>query len=223
MDNNIITRKEAEALGIGRYFTGKPCKHGHICERYTKAKHCVKCDYEKNKSNKGKIRRKKYLSLNSEKVSRKFKEYWNKNAELLRAKKREYYKNNQERIKAQKRTYFQKNKDTIKKKRKENGWKYNDKARIQSSKRRALKRSAEGNYTLSDVQRLMFLQHNQCAECKKEITFAKKNNFHVDHIIPLSKGGSNWPDNLQLLCVFCNCSKNNLLPFEWAKKKYGFA
>ena len=39
---NIISRKEAKAQGLARYFTGKPCKNGHIAERLT-AGHCVEC------------------------------------------------------------------------------------------------------------------------------------------------------------------------------------
>jgi hypothetical protein len=39
----IITRKQAKALGLTRYFTGKPCKHGHVCERYTANFACVEC------------------------------------------------------------------------------------------------------------------------------------------------------------------------------------
>jgi len=215
----LISRKEAIEKGLGRYFTGSPCKHGHICERYTKVKHCIKCDYEKNKSDAGKARRERYLAANGEKVSGKYKQYWEKNAESLRAKKREYYAKNKEKITAQKRDYVEKNKEAIRVKRSENGWKYNDKARIQSSKRRALKKSADGSYTLSDVHDLMVCQNNKCSVCKKEISFGIKNNFHVDHMIPLSRGGSNWPENLQLLCTSCNCSKNNLLPLEWAEKR----
>jgi hypothetical protein len=30
----IISRAEAKARGLTRYFTGKPCKYGHIAERY---------------------------------------------------------------------------------------------------------------------------------------------------------------------------------------------
>lgn len=37
-----ITRKEALQQGFTKYFTGKPCKYGHIAERWTD-KHCVEC------------------------------------------------------------------------------------------------------------------------------------------------------------------------------------
>lgn len=40
----IITRKDALAEGHPRYFTGKPCKHGHIAERVIPQGTCVECN-----------------------------------------------------------------------------------------------------------------------------------------------------------------------------------
>lgn len=40
---NIITRAEAKAAGLKRYFTGKPCKYGHIAERATVNGLCYEC------------------------------------------------------------------------------------------------------------------------------------------------------------------------------------
>lgn len=40
-----------------------------------------------------------------------------------------------------------------------------------------------------------------CAKCQATM------NLHIDHIKPLSRGGDNDPDNLQLLCATCNIAK----------------
>lgn len=41
-----ITREQAKSEGMKRYFTGKPCKRGHVCERYTSDYQCVVCKKE---------------------------------------------------------------------------------------------------------------------------------------------------------------------------------
>jgi len=40
----LINRTEASALGLKRYYTGKPCKHGHVAERLTTSNSCTVCD-----------------------------------------------------------------------------------------------------------------------------------------------------------------------------------
>lgn len=42
----IISRKDAKARGLKRYFTGKPCERGHFSERYVSVAHCVECQHE---------------------------------------------------------------------------------------------------------------------------------------------------------------------------------
>jgi len=39
----IISRADAKAAGLKRYFTGKPCPRGHIAERYVNSKGCREC------------------------------------------------------------------------------------------------------------------------------------------------------------------------------------
>lgn len=46
---------------------------------------------------------------------------------------------------------------------------------------------------------------HRCVEC------AATKRLTLDHIVPLSKGGSNRQDNLQTLCVPCNEAKADLL------------
>lgn len=43
LDPRIIKRRHAKALGLNRYFTGKPCVHGHIAERVVSEAECVVC------------------------------------------------------------------------------------------------------------------------------------------------------------------------------------
>ena len=40
---SIIDRDKARALGLTRFFTGEPCKHGHVVERYVSSGGCVEC------------------------------------------------------------------------------------------------------------------------------------------------------------------------------------
>jgi hypothetical protein len=42
----IISRSEAEAAGLKHYFTGKPCKRGHVAERFVSTKTCMHCSRE---------------------------------------------------------------------------------------------------------------------------------------------------------------------------------
>ncbi len=43
---NVISHEDALSKGLTRYFTGKPCKQGHICERYISSKGCIECQKE---------------------------------------------------------------------------------------------------------------------------------------------------------------------------------
>jgi hypothetical protein len=45
--SNIISRAEAKALGLKRYFTGKPCKRGHVTERGVNGPGCMECTRER--------------------------------------------------------------------------------------------------------------------------------------------------------------------------------
>jgi hypothetical protein len=42
----IISRVAAKDQGLKRYFTGLPCKRGHVCERLVSNQSCCKCHYE---------------------------------------------------------------------------------------------------------------------------------------------------------------------------------
>ena len=43
MADPIISREEARAKGLVLFYTGLPCRRGHICERYVSGYTCVMC------------------------------------------------------------------------------------------------------------------------------------------------------------------------------------
>lgn len=43
MEYEIITRAEAKEQGLTHYFTGIPCRHGHLSLRYTQGASCTTC------------------------------------------------------------------------------------------------------------------------------------------------------------------------------------
>jgi len=95
---DIISRKQAKALGLKWYFTGKPCKHGHVTKRYATGA-CHECMRITTLKNRGKytykVGRKQYMQQwradNKDKVRENFNTWCEKNPE--RRKKHEVRSN----------------------------------------------------------------------------------------------------------------------------------
>jgi len=183
-------------VGI-RYTPDGPCVHGHLAERYVKGNVCVAC------------RRETVLKRHEKTVEsrRRQEAAWRiKRIGQVRDKDRKRsavrYEQNPEKVKAANARW----------------WKNNpDKRRAYKSARRARELQAVGFYTEEDVQKLMAAQYGLCAapHCEESIEHA----YHVDHVDPLVNGGTNWPDNLQLLCPTCNCSKGAKDYEIWCEEK----
>jgi 5-methylcytosine-specific restriction endonuclease McrA len=86
--------------------------------------------------------------------------------------------------------------------------------RANERNRRARKRNASGSHTRQDIQLQYDRQKGKCYYCHKKLKFG---DHHVDHVVPLSRGGSNDISNLVIACSYCNCSKNNKLLHEWTQ------
>lgn len=158
----------------------------------------------------------RYYEKNRLRILARGKEYAKKNREKLLLYWREYYKENREKDKA----WRLKNKDRLraldKKKKDANREKYRAQNRewyknnpewavAKEARRRAAKKSSEKHFSKEDVKRIYDEQNGQCVCCGEPLS----GGYHVDHIIPLSKGGSNGPDNIQLLLPVCNVQKKD--------------
>lgn len=71
--------------------------------------------------------------------------------------------------------------------------------------RRARQAGAEGTHTAEEFNAVLIAQTYRCFYCGTDIT----NGATEDHFIPLSKGGSNWIENIRAACITCNISKGN--------------
>lgn len=146
-----------------------------------------------------------------------------RNPELVRQRAKAWRINNPERTKRIEdraaRKKYRKNPGAVNVRNKR--WKQENpkKCQVHRENYRARKLGAEGHYTTEDIQCILLSQNGVCAApfCSNDVT----ENGHVDHIKALSRGGSNWPNNLQVLCPLCNKSKGAKDYEEWIDERMG--
>lgn len=184
----------AKALGLARYFTGEPCKRGHICERYVAKGVCLECDLARRKTGDG-ARKKKDQD----------RRYAARFAEQARKRAKDWLKANPDRAR-----------ETSVAWRKANPEKVRESRFMQNHRRRARENAAAGMFDRADLTQILKAQGFMCAYCKTNLRKGKK---HLDHIQPLFRGGSCDRSNLQYLCVPCNLSKGHKDPIEFAQSR----
>lgn len=192
--NTLLSKTDAIQQGLKYYFTGKPCKHGHISKRFVSNGHCCDCI---------KIRHLHWRKEKPEKTNAASKRWRQRNVEKVREYKVKHTRENRERYNAYAVGYRARNKDKI---------------RVLSRNYKARKSEAVGSHGLSDIMDKMKAQKVLCNGCGEKLNMEGSDKYHVDHVIPLSRGGSNWPDNIQLLCPSCNLSKGAKTHEEWMQK-----
>ena len=143
------------------------------------------------------------------------------NPEAERASDREWYALNRERILAAKAAYRDEHRQQScdassrwRERHPEDASRYYTEHREQSlarvRNRRARLGGSGGIHTAADVRAQYDRQHGRCYWCGVKVG----TRYHVDHVWPVAKGGSNGPENLVIACPDCNRSKGAKPPTD---------
>jgi 5-methylcytosine-specific restriction endonuclease McrA len=82
---------------------------------------------------------------------------------------------------------------------------------------RARRYEAPGKITKGEWAEILSQSEGKCCHCK---AFVGVESLTLEHVFPLSKGGSNYLDNIAAACLGCNTSKSdNAMPRKDRKKR----
>jgi 5-methylcytosine-specific restriction endonuclease McrA len=206
----VVTRAQAKAAGAKRYFNNKPCPVGHVAERMASNGRCVTCSFADRDA---------YRAANPDKVLAARAAYYARNRELEIAQVVAYQAVNREKVRARSIDYKIANSAKVR------AWYVAwvaanpEKVLAYTRNRAAHKRRNGGTHTADDIKALFKRQRGKCAHpwCAKSLA----SGYHVDHVKPLARGGSNDKRNLALLCQPCNNKKWAHDPIDFARS-HGF-
>lgn len=142
---------------------------------------------------------------NREESLAKHREWYSQNRDKARAAMRAWQSQNRAKLTAYQRERYRNDpavRQRVLESRKRHVARNPEKNRVSSLRYWARKKQASGDFTTEEWIRLCDYYGNRCLAC------GKQESISIDHIVPLSKGGSNDISNLQPLCLSCNSSKN---------------
>lgn len=184
---DIITRKEAKGQELSYYFTGHPCKHGHVSKRLTSSGVCYTCSLLFKRTPKSKQSYKQYRASYRDVVNERTLRYYHtklsdKIKQLRQTNPTEGYKNQRE-------------------------WERRNPGKKQaiSAKRRAVKLKATPMWFVFEKEQI-----DELYIASQQLTVSTGVLYTVDHIVPLQGElacGLHCLSNLRVLIGQENFSK----------------
>jgi hypothetical protein len=183
------TRAEAKATGATHYFTGEPCKHGHIAPRKTKGAciECLKVEWQKAAETRADY----------------FREY--NQREDIKDRKNEWYQENRDAVIAAAAT-----RPAAVLREYRNAWKANNKVQIRADTK--ARRRKHRDATPPWLTRRQKSEIRQIYQIAITMTQTTGEQYVVDHIVPLrgeSVCGLHVPWNLRVITQDENLKKSN--------------
>ena len=194
-----MKRKEAIALGLKTYNTGKPCKHGHFSDRYVQGA-CIECV---------KIQTAAWKESNPEKQKQAMRKWWENNKETHNERVKTWQAANKEKVKEAAKLWITNNPEKVAAKTKRYRDANPEKVTAWAVENVA-KRAKRVPSWLSQDDKWMLKEAYALARLRTQ-TFGFV--WEVDHIIPLrgeTVSGLHTPLNVQVIPKTLNRTKRNL-------------
>jgi hypothetical protein len=196
-----VKRREAKALGLVTYNTGKPCKHGHLSDRYVRSAQCIECTYAQSKE---------WKRANPESYKRSCRKWLESNRDVHSVRVKRWQARNKDKVAADQKIWVKANPDKVKANDKRWREKYPEKytARAVASVAKRAKRVPKWN---TSEDRWLTAQFYDIARLRTKATGV---TWEVDHILPLrgkTVSGLHVPSNLQVLLRSENRAKRNFV------------
>lgn len=150
---------------------------------------------------------KRYREENREKIRGYQKRYYKENSEKVRKRNKCYREENYEEVREREKRYREENRREVLEGKKRYREENSEKLRGMDRRRRELQHHAMRSAPYAE-EYVALIAKDPCSYCGGE-------REHIDHIIPLSKGGTGDWDNLAPACARCNLSKGTKSPLEF--------
>jgi hypothetical protein len=227
----IISRKEAKAQGLKRFFTGRACKRGHVSERFVANNMCAGCAHilwpkyhppekERERSLQRRLSApeeflrytRKHREANRDKINAGARRRYKESPLKWKEKQARALAKDPECLRRHNKTYYLRH--TEKRKHNVANWRMQnpEKARDQYTR---WARSNPDKVNAKGHRRRSRLNGGGESYTKEDIDriyrlqngkcaycrCALKGKYQIDHIVPLSRRGQNCARNIQLLCA----------------------
>jgi len=170
--------------------------------------YCKKCAREKTNKNRADISIEKKKEYN--------KTYYTKNKDKLIEYGLDYKRLNPVKCEATIKEWRSKNREYLNEKQRKYASTINGKASQsvrRKNRRKRIKETDDGTVTTESLIALEKKQNHKCHHCEKLLDYNTPRAVHLDHLLPLSKGGQHTISNVRWSCAYCNISKGTKLNY----------
>ena len=194
-----MKRAEAKALGLKFYNTGKPCKHGHLSDRYVQGA-CIECV---------KIQTSEWKNNNPEKQKHAMRKWWENNKETHNGRVKNWQAANPEKVKETAKLWVAANPEKVAEKTKRYRQRHPDQTTAWAAASVARRSKRVPNWLTPDDKWMLKEAYSLAKLRTRLFGFV----WEVDHVLPLRGSfvsGLHVPTNIQVIPKALNRAKRNV-------------